>query len=195
MLVHGQLDRGEGDMRYLLDPSVAVKPLATLKRPIAPVHDALALVQLVDILRDLRPDIVHTHMAKAGTLGRVAAAIYNRTAGRDTDLRFEVRDAAGHPVVPEPYMGMAGHAIIAADDFSVFVHAHPNGTISMASQQKFLEREGVADHSMHGMPAATTITFPYAFPKPGRYHLWVQAKVNGEVVTRRFDVTVAPTSS
>jgi hypothetical protein len=113
-------------------------------------------------------------------------------AGRDTDLRFEVRDAAGHPVAPEPYMGMAGHAIIVADDFSVFVHAHPNGTISMASQQKFLERDGMADHSMHDMHAgaAPTIDFPYAFPKPGRYHLWVQAKVNGEVVTRRFDVTV-----
>ena len=33
-------------------------------------------------MRDFRPQIVHTHMAKAGTLGRLAAAIYNRTAGR-----------------------------------------------------------------------------------------------------------------
>jgi hypothetical protein len=90
-------------------------------------------------------------------------------------------------------MGMAGHAIIASDDFSVFVHAHPNGTISMASQQKFLERDGIADHSMHAMHGqpSPTVTFPYAFPKPGRYHLWVQAKVGGEVVTRRFDVTVS----
>ena len=102
LLVHGQLDRGEGDMQYLLPPSVAVRHLATLKRPVAPAHDALALVQLVDILRDLRPHIVHTHMAKAGTLGRVAAAIYNRTAGRDSPARV-VHTYHGH--VLEGYFG------------------------------------------------------------------------------------------
>jgi glycosyltransferase involved in cell wall biosynthesis len=102
LLVHGQLDRGEGDMRYLLRPSVAVRSLAALRRPVAPAHDALALVQLVDILRDLRPHIVHTHMAKAGTLGRVAAAIYNRTAGRDDPTRV-VHTYHGH--VLEGYFG------------------------------------------------------------------------------------------
>jgi glycosyltransferase involved in cell wall biosynthesis len=102
LLVHGQLDRGEGDMRYLLPPSVSVRHLAALTRPLAPAHDALALVQLVDILRDLRPHIVHTHMAKAGTLGRVAAAIYNRTAGRDGPARV-VHTYHGH--VLEGYFG------------------------------------------------------------------------------------------
>jgi glycosyltransferase involved in cell wall biosynthesis len=82
VLVHGQLDAGEGDMRYLLPPSVDVKYLAALRRPLAPAHDGVALAQLLDVMRDLRPQIVHTHMAKAGTLGRLAAAIYNRTAGR-----------------------------------------------------------------------------------------------------------------
>ena len=117
----------------------------------------------------------------------------NFVAGRDADLRFDVRDASGRPATPEPYMGMAGHAVIAAEDFSVFVHVHPNGTISMASQQKFLERDGIVDHSAHAQHAnpATTIAFPYAFPKAGRYRVWVQAKVEGEIVTRRFDVTVS----
>jgi glycosyltransferase involved in cell wall biosynthesis len=81
-LLHGQLDAGEGDMRYLLPPTVAVQHLPALRRPLAPAHDALALAQLLDQMRDYRPQIVHTHMAKAGTLGRLAAAIYNRTAGR-----------------------------------------------------------------------------------------------------------------
>ena len=69
-------------MRYLLPSSVAVRHLTSLRRPLAPAHDAVALAQLVDVMRDFRPQIVHTHMAKAGTLGRLAAAIYNRTAGR-----------------------------------------------------------------------------------------------------------------
>lgn len=82
LLVHGQLGAGEGDMRYLLADAVQTRHLPALRRPVAPLHDGLALVQLLEILRKTRPDVVHTHMAKAGTLGRLAAAIYNRTAGR-----------------------------------------------------------------------------------------------------------------
>ena len=82
VLVHGQLDASEGDMRYLLPVSVAVREVQALRRPLTPVHDAVALARLLQILRDFRPHIVHTHMAKAGTIGRLAAAIYNRTAGR-----------------------------------------------------------------------------------------------------------------
>jgi glycosyltransferase involved in cell wall biosynthesis len=82
LLIHGQLDAGEGDMRYLLPASVAVRHLPTLRRPLALAHDGIALAQLLDVMRDFRPQIVHTHMAKAGTLGRLAAAIYNQTAGR-----------------------------------------------------------------------------------------------------------------
>ena len=95
VLVHGQLDAGEGDMRYLLPPSVDVKYLAALRRPLAPAHDGVALAQLLDVMRDLRPQIVHTHMAKAGTLGRLAAAIYNRTAGRGDRARV-VHTYHGH---------------------------------------------------------------------------------------------------
>jgi len=95
LLVHGQLDTGEGDMRYLLPASVTVKPLPALRRPLAPAHDGIALAQLLDLMRDLRPQIVHTHMAKAGTLGRAAAAIYNRTVGRGRAARV-VHTYHGH---------------------------------------------------------------------------------------------------
>jgi len=95
LLVHGQLGAGEGDMRYLLADGVQTRHLPALRRPVAPLHDALALAQLLDILRDARPDVVHTHMAKAGTLGRLAAAIYNRTAGRRRRARV-VHTYHGH---------------------------------------------------------------------------------------------------
>src|SRR3954471_6282510 len=95
LLVHGQLDTGEGDMRYLLPPAVSARYLPSLRRPLAPAHDAIALAQLLDIMRDFRPQIVHTHMAKAGTVGRMAAAIYNRTAGRSRRARV-VHTYHGH---------------------------------------------------------------------------------------------------
>jgi len=44
-----------------------------LVRPIHPLKDFLALRQLEKILREQKPDIVHTHSGKAGILGRLAA--------------------------------------------------------------------------------------------------------------------------
>jgi glycosyltransferase involved in cell wall biosynthesis len=94
-LLHGRLGAGEGDMRYLLTAPGIARQMGSLRRDIAPLHDAVALAQVLDALRDLRPHIVHTHMAKAGTIGRVATAIYNRTAGRGDRARI-VHTYHGH---------------------------------------------------------------------------------------------------
>ena len=42
---------------------------------IAPLRDLRTLVRLVGILRQVRPDVVQTHTAKAGLLGRLAAML------------------------------------------------------------------------------------------------------------------------
>jgi len=44
-----------------------------LDRPVNPVNDAIALVSLYQLLREIKPHIVHTHSSKAGILGRIAA--------------------------------------------------------------------------------------------------------------------------
>jgi hypothetical protein len=117
-------------------------------------------------------------------------------AGREVELRFAVRDAAGRPASLEPYMGMLSHAVINRDDGSVFVHLHPVGSFSMASQQAFTKEDGMAgmDHSGHSMPGmaepAGEVSFPYEFPRPGRYRLWVQVKSGGAVRTGVFDAEV-----
>jgi glycosyltransferase involved in cell wall biosynthesis len=45
-----------------------------LSREVRPLADYQAYNQLRELLKELRPDIVHTHEAKAGVLGRLAAS-------------------------------------------------------------------------------------------------------------------------
>lgn len=129
---------------------------------------------------------------------------------RDTRLRFQVRDIVLRPVNTEHFMGMGGHLIVRRDDGTVFTHLHPSGSFSMAAQQLFeLRAEGkapLAVASVKGEPICRIpppdakamsmlhgeTAFPYAFPKSGRYRLWMQVKVAGEVHTGVFDVVVQP---
>ena len=103
-LVHGSLGEGEGDMRYLLSPATAVEYLPQLRRELSPADDCRAFTRVLAILREFRPHIVHTHMAKAGAIGRAAAAIYNRTSP-STDRTRVVHTYHGH--VLEGYFSAA----------------------------------------------------------------------------------------
>jgi glycosyltransferase involved in cell wall biosynthesis len=80
-LIHGRLGEGEGDMSYLIAPGSRAIHVDTLCRPLSPINDARTFFRLLAEMRRARPRIVHTHMAKAGLLGRLAAAAYNRTRG------------------------------------------------------------------------------------------------------------------
>lgn len=126
-------------------------------------------------------------------------------AGRETTLRFRVTDPAGAPAALQPYMGMLSHAAVSRDDGSVFVHLHPAGTVSTTAQQVFAQRERgdttrtadgrlvirQAGHAMHAAGAEPgVVSFPYEFPKAGRYRVWVQVKRDGRVLTGAFDADV-----
>ena len=106
----------------------------------------------------------------------------------ETVLSFAVRDPAGEPAVLEPYMGMISHAALTRDDGSVFVHLHPAGTISMGSLSVLAP--GMQPMAEAGEGDPDTVEFPYAFPQPGDYTIWVQVKRAGEVLTGAFRVQV-----
>ena len=75
-LITGVVGRAEGDFSPAAHAR-GVRPIIIpeLGSAIHPSHDLLALAKLVRLFRQLRPDLVHTHTAKAGALGRVAARL------------------------------------------------------------------------------------------------------------------------
>ena len=93
-------------------------------------------------------------------------------------------------------MGMWAHLIICSEDRQVFTHLHPGGTISMAAQELFAMRERErrkdprARDVICGRPERELV-FPYAFPRPGKYRMWLQTRSLGKVVTAAFEVQVA----
>ncbi len=115
-------------------------------------------------------------------------------ATHEETLTFSARDEQGAPLAIEPYMGMAAHVLIMRDDGSVFVHLHPAGTISMAALQRFSEQAATPPdgHAHHETPMESVVSIPFAFPKPGRYRIWVQMKHLGRIMTAAFDATVQP---
>jgi hypothetical protein len=126
-------------------------------------------------------------------------------ANRFMLLRFELQDPQGKPVTDsEPYMGMAGHAEIVKSDRTVFAHIHPEGSVAMAAleltrQNSPSKASGPAmDPNMDmSMPMGddsaaekARVSFPYGFPKPGDYRLFVQMKRGGVIETGVFDTQV-----
>jgi len=141
-------------------------------------------------------------------------------------FRFRVEDAGGKPAQDmELYMGMPGHAAFVRDDFQVFAHVHPSGSVPMAALGILQAQAGPdaspadrkpdpddedaqdpqaapagaggktkgsmhAMHMMHagGLPAE--VSFPYGFPQPGTYRIFVQVKRGGHVETGIFDARV-----
>jgi glycosyltransferase involved in cell wall biosynthesis len=81
LLLHGRLANGEGDMSYLQRDGVTRRAFVpTLQRPVSSVADLRAIAAVLRHLLDFKPHIIHTHTAKAGTVGRAAAFLYNRLA-------------------------------------------------------------------------------------------------------------------
>jgi len=109
-------------------------------------------------------------------------------ANRPYWFRFRIEDKDGKPAADlEPYMGMAGHAVFLSADGNVFAHVHPAGSVSMAAvnlaEGKSLKAE------MPGMDHSTNsaeVSFPYGFPKPGDYRIFVQVKRAGKIETAEF---------
>jgi hypothetical protein len=109
-------------------------------------------------------------------------------------FRFRVEDSAGQPVQDmQLYMGMLGHAAFVSRDGSVFAHVHPSGSVAMPALQLTQPDNPHAGHNtmnMNSQALPPTVSFPYGFPKPGTYRIFVQVKHGGKIETGVFDTQV-----
>ena len=128
-------------------------------------------------------------------------------SGDNIDLEFQVMND-GTPAVLEPYISMGGHAALLKKDQTVFVHIHPIGTISMASQEMFQENyiQNIVDQDdicffgfvndstenyFNNISPNGEVSFPAInLENKGEYGLWVQVKSAGEVITQKFDFEI-----
>ncbi|HEX9780144.1 MAG TPA: glycosyltransferase [bacterium] len=83
LLVTGVAEPHEGDLRLTaIRRGVRVAVVPAMGRAVRPLADLRAWWQILSLMIQERPRIVHTHTSKAGALGRTAAIVYNALWGR-----------------------------------------------------------------------------------------------------------------
>jgi hypothetical protein len=120
------------------------------------------------------------------------------TATTPYAFHFRLLDPSGHPATDmQPYLGMAGHAAFVKTDGTVFAHTHPEGSAAMADvmlANASLSPENPGGPAQMSMPTPEklppSVDFPYGFPTPGRYRIFIQMKHASTVETGVFDAQV-----
>lgn len=101
-LLGGLKDANEADSQFILkNIGVEAQIIADMQRSINPLKDLRAFFKLIQIIREYKPDIIHTHASKAGTLGRLAAII------------------SGVPIIVHTYHGHVFHSYFST--FKTFI--------------------------------------------------------------------------
>lgn len=122
LLVGGVNDASEKNSEYILH-DLGIEPLIIpqMIREISPVSDYKAFQRIKGIIRDFKPDIVHTHASKAGALGRHAAismkvpAIVHTFHGHVFDSYFHPLKTSFYKSV-ERFLARRTHRIIAISE-------------------------------------------------------------------------------
>ena len=125
MLVIGDKDSHEQDADHLimnlgLDPVVVPE----MRREISPLNDGYAYQKIKKLIEKFRPDIVHTHAAKSGVIGRLAA------------------DACKVPVIVHTFHGHVFHSYFSKFKTNTFIQIErylarrSTGIIAISETQK-----------------------------------------------------------
>jgi glycosyltransferase involved in cell wall biosynthesis len=152
VVVAGTLAAGEESMEYVAEElGVDVLKLPSLQRELSARADVSAILTLRKIIRQRRPDVLHTHTAKAGATGRLAAL-----AAGDARPRAIVHTFHGH--VLSGYFSRRWERLFRRIEWLL---AHATGTLVAVSDEvrDDLVRFGVARRGQFAV-------VPYGFDLP-----------------------------
>jgi hypothetical protein len=104
LLISGPPGGGEGDMSYLMEgKKLRYLSLPELGRELRPLRDLRAAWKILRCLLREEPLVLHTHTAKAGAIGRLAAVLY-RHWGEVMGEREVVMSHVGRPGLKIPLL-------------------------------------------------------------------------------------------
>jgi glycosyltransferase involved in cell wall biosynthesis len=110
LLVHGAVGAGEASLEHLAQSEqLRIVKVPELGPRITVFSDFRAFLKLLRVTFREAPDVIHTHTAKAGTLGRAAAVLYNATRSRNRRALI-VHTFHGH--VLSGYFGPVGNGLV-----------------------------------------------------------------------------------
>lgn len=123
LLLHGQVEPDEAEVD-LTRVDVPLRRVPSLARPIRPVADARAFAAVVRAIREHRPQIIHSHLSKAGLIARSAGMVASPAA----------RVHTFHGTVFGGYFGdRASGAIVRAERF---LGAHSSRVVALSERQR-----------------------------------------------------------
>ncbi|MGD0077777.1 MAG: glycosyltransferase family 4 protein [Sedimentisphaerales bacterium] len=146
--------------------------LDDLRRQINPHYDVPAYFQIKKVLRELKPDIVHTHSAKAGILGRYAAySLKNKWGNNLPYVVHSIHGLAFHPyqsnLLNKFYIAAEKAAAKRTDFFISVADAMTNQSLAagIGSSDKFITAYSAIDEDnfLKHIPSEQISEFRYKY--------------------------------
>jgi glycosyltransferase involved in cell wall biosynthesis len=160
------------------DPSakkLKVIRIPSLGRQINPIKDHFALKQLLEVVKEVKPDILHTHTFKAGFIGRIKTKEINKAAGKR--VKF-VHTFHGHLFDDPEFSGLKS-LIITSFERRFAMRTDAIVTVGAQVGKELLEREiGQLEQFTNIPPGVDPLKIPKAKPRKKITIGWI-ARVTG----------------
>ena len=149
--------------------------IPSLGRQINPIKDHFAFKQLLDVIREVKPDILHTHTFKAGYIGRIKTKEINRAAGKQ--VKF-VHTFHGHLFNDPEFSGLKS-LVITSFERRFAMRTDVIVTVGAQVAKELLEREiGQPELFTNIPPGVEPLKIPKAKPRTKITVGWI-ARVTG----------------
>ena len=160
------------------DPSakkLKVIRIPSLGRQFNPIKDHFAFKQLLEIIKEVKPDILHTHTFKAGYIGRIKTKEINKAAGKR--VKF-VHTFHGHLFDDPEFSGLKS-LIITSFERRFAIRTDAIVTVGAQVARELLEREiGQPEQFTNIPPGVEPLKIPKAKPRTKVTIGWI-ARVTG----------------